>query len=162
MKPSEALIVGSLVLVLGCSPELSAYEKDEKKKEEPVSGHVFGWPFLTAEKMQPRGGSTKGGEVTLMEGVKESWKKLQEPGLDTQERDRRAILAMQGSYRVSFDFLETVGFSEGYKPPRPYFSWGTERVIVLQDRPDFVSLQHVLVMYFKDKEGKETGPHVSS
>jgi len=67
---------------------------------------------------------------------------------------------MQGSYRVSFDFMETVGFTENFKPAKPYFSWGSERVILLEDSPDFISLQHVMVMYFKDKEGKETGPHV--
>jgi len=57
--------------------QASAYEEKKKKKNEeekkPISGHVFGWPFLKSEKMQPRGGTTKGGDVTLFEGAKESW-----------------------------------------------------------------------------------------
>jgi len=67
---------------------------------------------------------------------------------------------MTGSYRVSFDFFESLGFVADYKPPRPYFSWGTEMVIVLEDKPEFISLQHLLVMYFKDGKGEETGPHI--
>jgi len=139
-----------------------SHAKDEasaSSKEEP-SGHVFAWPFTDWQEMRPRGGSTKGGEVTLIEGERESWKKLREPGVGKQEQDRRAILAMAGSYRVSFDFVETIGFAPGYKPPRPYFSWGTEYVKVLEDRPGFISMQHALVMYFKDEKGKEQGPHV--
>jgi hypothetical protein len=90
----------------------------------------------------------------------EAWKKLQESDISDQERDRRAILAMAGSYRVSFQFVETMGFAEGYSPPQPYFSWATEHVHVLDNREDFVSLQHTLVMYFETKEGKVEGPMV--
>lgn len=133
---------------------------EEEEKPKSGGGHVFAWPFMSWEEMQPRGGSTKGSEVTLVTEPKEAWKKLQEDGQTKQERDRRAILAMAGSYRVSFDFVETLGFKGDYTPPKPYFSWGTEHVEVLEDRPDFVSLQHVLVMYFEDKEGKVSGPHV--
>lgn len=110
--------------------------------------------------MAPRGGTTQGSEVTLFEGAKESWKKLQEPGLSKLEKDRRAILAMAGNYRVSFDFTETLGLSEGYTPPRPYFSWGTENVTVIEDRGEFISLQHTLIMYFKNEQGGSEGPHV--
>lgn len=136
------------------------YEEKKVEGEPTIQGHVFAWPFLKKEKMQPRGGSSKGGNVTLMEGSKPAWKKLQVEGLTKKEKDRLAILAMAGSYRVSFDFVEIAGFSEDYSPPQPYFSWGTERVIVLDESEGFISLQHALVMYFKDKEGKETGPHV--
>ena len=110
--------------------------------------------------MKPRGGSTKGSEVTLMSGSKEAWKRLQEPGLEKLEKDRRAILALAGNYRVSFDFTETVGLAEDFKPTRPYFSWGTENVTLLEDRGKFISLQHSLVMYFKDEKGETSGPHV--
>ena len=72
----------------------------------------------------------------------------------------QAIVALAGSYRVSFDFVETMGFREGYQPPKPYFSWGTEHVHVLALEADFVSLQHSLVMFFKDKDGNESGPMV--
>jgi hypothetical protein len=125
-----------------------------------ASGHVFGWPFLSWEEMKPRGGTTTGSEVTLRVEPKEAWTKLQEEGIDKVERDRRAIRAMAGSYRVSFDFIETFGFTESYKPPRPYFSWATEHVEVIEDREDFISLQHSLVMYFKNPDGEDSGPHV--
>jgi hypothetical protein len=132
----------------------------EEKKETPLTGHVFAWPFVDWKKMQPRGGTTQGSDVTLLKQPKESWTRLHEAGLTKFEQDRRAILAMAGSYRTSFDFVETLGFAEDYQPKRPYFSWGTEHVVVLEDRPEFISLQHTLVMYFKNEEGETKGPFV--
>ncbi|MCW1885438.1 hypothetical protein OKA04_11920 [Luteolibacter flavescens] len=140
-------------------PEAEA-KPETKAKAESAGGHIFAWPFMEWEKMKPRGGTTQGSEVTLFEGAKDSWKKLHEPGLAKQEQDRRAILAMAGNYRVSFDFTETLGLAENFKPTRPYFSWGTENVTVIEDSADFVSLQHSLVMYFKDEKGETSGPHV--
>ncbi len=172
------------LLSLSCSLTLCAYEKEGTQKAEQISakvekpaenhdaeskpadakpvvqGHVFAWPFLETEAMQPRGGTSRGTEVTLMKGQKPSWEKLQAEGVSQKEKDRLAILAMAGSYRVSFDFVEIAGFQADYTPPKPYFSWGTELVVVLEDSEDFISLQHALVMYFKDKEGKQIGPHV--
>jgi hypothetical protein len=84
--------------------------------------------------------------VTLDPVPGEAWKRMTEPGLTAQERDRRAILAMAGPYRVSFDFLEVVRYDAALKPDAPYQSWGTEYVFVAEDRPDFVALQHILVM----------------
>ncbi len=136
-----------------------SYPKD-KESAENSGGHVFAWPFTDWREMRPRGGSTKGGDVELRTEPTEEWKGLREPGLEKFERDRRAILAMAGNFRASFDFVETLGFTENYKPPRPYFSWGTEHVTVLEDRDDFISLQHTLVMYYKDDQGETKGPHV--
>jgi hypothetical protein len=62
------------------------------------------------------------------------------------ERDRAAILAMAGDYRVRFDFRETVSFVEGYTPLPPTGSGGFEAVRVIEDRGDFISLQHMLVV----------------
>ena len=70
-------------------------------------------------------------------------------GISKFERDRRAILAMTGGYRTSFDFIETVGFSSSYIPAVPYQSWGTEYVYLIEDRGDFISLQHIIVMFIK-------------
>jgi hypothetical protein len=139
-----------------------ATRAEDPAQEKPTAGggHVFAWPFIEWEKMVPRGGTTRGSEVTLRTEPKQAWQKLQEAGIDKLERDRRAIRAMAGSYRVSFDFLETLGFSAGYQPPRPYFSWGTEHVVILEDRPDFISLQHSLVMYFQNEQGETEGPFV--
>lgn len=141
--------------------EKKATKEGDKKKEQPESGgHVFAWPFMEWKEMVPRGGTSKGAEVTLLSGSKEAWKKLNEPGLNKFEQDRRAILAMAGNYRVGFDFIESLGLTENFKPTRPYFSWATENVTLLEDKGEFISLQHSLVMYFKDEKGETQGPHV--
>lgn len=67
------------------------------------------------------------------------------------EQDRAAILAMAGDYKVTFDFEETVAFVEGYDLPEPYITGGYESVRVIEDRGDFISLQHILVVGGKDK-----------
>ncbi len=60
--------------------------------------------------------------------------------------DREAILAMTGNYKVQFKFTETVAFTEGYEPKEPYLSGAYEIVRVIEDRGDFISLQHILVV----------------
>jgi len=112
---------------------------------------IFAWPLDQAA-LKPRGATTRGVPVTLDTAPAEAWKRLTEPGLAPQERDRRAILAMAGPYRVSFDFLEVVRYDPALKPDAPYQSWGTEYVFVAEDRPDFVALQHILVMRFLEKD----------
>lgn len=61
------------------------------------------------------------------------------------ERDRESILAMAGDYRVSFDFIETVSFNENYVVTPPKISGAEEVVRVIENRGDFISLQHILV-----------------
>ena len=126
--------------------------------QEP-SQFTFAWP-LDEEALKPRGATTRGVPVVLDASPSESWKRLREAGLDARERDRRAILAMAGPYRVSFDFLEVVRFDPALKPDAPYQSWGTEYVFVAEDRPDFVSLQHILVQRVVMKDGKVSEPIV--
>ncbi|MEL6368129.1 MAG: DUF6607 family protein [Pseudomonadota bacterium] len=67
------------------------------------------------------------------------------------ERDRQAILAMAGDYKVEFKFTETVAFDDGYEPKEPYLSGGYEIVRVIEDRGDFISLQHILVVGGEEK-----------
>ncbi len=62
------------------------------------------------------------------------------------EQDRASILAMAGDYKVSFDFTETVSFLAGYELKEPKLSGGHESVRVIEDRGDFISLQHLLVV----------------
>ncbi len=62
------------------------------------------------------------------------------------EQDRKAIIAQQGDYRVRFDFTETVGFVKDYTVREPDRSGGYEVVRVIEDRGDFISLQHILVI----------------
>ncbi len=61
-------------------------------------------------------------------------------------RDRASILAMAGDFRVRFDMRETVPFVAGYKPLEGKLSGGYESVRVIEDRGDFISLQHILVV----------------
>jgi hypothetical protein len=68
-----------------------------------------------------------------------------------QARDRQAILAMAGDFRVRFDFRETVSFLPDYQPLEPKLSGGHESVRVIADEPNFVSLQHLLVVEHEDE-----------
>jgi hypothetical protein len=120
---------------------------------------IFAWPLGEAA-LKPRGASTRGGPVVLDAAPGNAWQRLREPGLSALERDRRAILAMAGPYRVSFDFLEVVRFDPALKPDAPYQSWGTEYVFVAEEREDFIALQHILVMRMQLDGGKLSEPMV--
>jgi hypothetical protein len=68
------------------------------------------------------------------------------------EQDRQSILAMAGDYRVRFDMRETVPFVSDYTPLEPKRSGGHESVRVVEDRGDFISLQHLLVVEGEDEK----------
>jgi hypothetical protein len=121
---------------------------------------TFSWQFEEGDALRPRGGTTRGAALTLATEPSSAWRAVQEPGLTKFERDRRAILAMAGGYRTSFDFLETVGFTAGFTPSRPYQSWGTEYIYVVEDSGTFIRLQHLMVMFVADRAGKVQGPFV--
>lgn len=61
------------------------------------------------------------------------------------EADRKAILAMQGEYTVDFVFDETVLLAPGYERASAQRSGGDEVVIVVEDTPTKIVLQHILV-----------------
>jgi hypothetical protein len=122
--------------------------------------YTFSWPLLDGAAPKPRGGTSRGAPVTLDREPSPAWQALQAPGLSAQERDRRAILAMAGTYRVSFDFLEVASYVPPPRPLGPYQSWGTEKVYVDKDEPGFVSLVHILEMRLLDKDGKVSEPMV--
>lgn len=65
--------------------------------------------------------------------------------------DRAEILAMAGNYKVSFDMRETTPWRAGYTPIEAKVSGGNEVVRVIEDKPDHISLQHLLVI---EHEGK--------
>jgi hypothetical protein len=124
--------------------------------------YIFGWMFNDQKaNLSPRGGNTLGPDSELDKQPSENWISLQEAGISNFEKDRRAILSMLGQYRVSFDFVEVAGFKENFTPARPYQSWATEFVYLIEDRKNFISLQHVLVMFFKDNDGKISDPMVT-
>lgn len=59
--------------------------------------------------------------------------------------DRTAILAMQGEYTIDFRFDETVLLAPGYVRGPAQRSGGDEVVIVLEDTPGKIVLQHLLL-----------------
>lgn len=121
--------------------------------------YTFGWLIQDDPDLRPRGGTSTGVPVTPAQEPTEPWLALQEPGLDPRQRDRRAILALAGEYRTSFDFVETLTHVPGLERARPYQSWATEYVFVVEDEPGFISLQHILVMSFVE-DGEVRGPVV--
>ena len=116
------------------------------------------WLVAVEPHHEIRGGTTKGVPVEVDLSASPGWQKLQK-ALTKKDKDRAAILAMAGPYQASFEFLETVGFTTSYKLDRPYRSWGTEYVYVVENKRDFISLQHIMVMFFDD-DGKTVGPMV--
>jgi len=61
------------------------------------------------------------------------------------EADRAAILAMQGEYSIGFSFTETLTLTAGYTRAEPYHTGGDEVVIVVEDSPGRIILQHLLL-----------------
>ncbi len=146
---------------LATMPVVAYDEKITAETPAPTRQYTFAWQFKDGDTMAPRGGTTKGPAVTLVTEASEAWTRLREPGLSPKERDRRAILAMAGEYRTSFDFIEVAGFDGAWQPQKPYQSWGTEKVYVIEDRGDFISLQHLLVSRMVQEDGTVVGPMVT-
>jgi len=61
------------------------------------------------------------------------------------QRDHDSILAMQGEYTVDFAFDETVLLKPGYERAPAMRSGGNEVVVVVEDSPNRIVLQHLLV-----------------
>jgi len=163
VHPLFAMLLGaSAVFYTGCQHRSMASVPESAPA--PVVGKItdgpqlFGWPFAEGEQRQSRGGTTAGAPVELDLTASAAWQALQEAGLSDFERDRRAILAMAGDHRVSFQFVEVAGMDPAYTPKKPYFSWSTERVAVIEDSSDFISLQHTLVMFFELSDGTISDP----
>lgn len=71
------------------------------------------------------------------------------------EADRRAILAMAGNFKVTFDFQETAVLAKDYPTvSKPYHEEAFEVVSVAEDTPERITLQHLLVV------GSSEKPHV--
>jgi len=154
MRVSNTIISGVFAVWLVSLGVANADEINESRR------YTFSWPIGASEQLKPRGGTTRGASVELLEGPTQEWLALQAPGLSSFERDRRAILAMAGGYRTTFDFIETVGFTSDFEPSRPYQSWGTEYIYVVDDDGSRIVLQHIMVMFVVDAEGETRGPFV--
>ena len=132
-----------------------AAEKTEKAEET----YVFSWGGLPVEVAKPRGGTTTGTPVDFSKPRTLPLASI-EAASSAFEKDRAAILSLAGDYKASFHFLETMGFFEEHEPVRPYHSWTTEQIRILEDAGEFISLQHTLVMYFQQGDGSVMGPMV--
>lgn len=67
------------------------------------------------------------------------------PGESDLDRDRRAIRAMAGEYEVRFAFEETVILAPGYVRQESKDTGGFETVVIVEDTPKRLVLQHLLV-----------------
>ena len=126
-----------------------------------ISGqnYTFGLSHIDDPNVKiPRGGSTKGPSVVF--DNKESSLDLIYLKKNKIDKDRQAILNLAGEYVVYFDFVELIGFEDDYEPSRPYQSWATEYVEVIENQSNFISLQHILVMYFENEDGSISEPMV--
>jgi len=163
------LLLGAFGVLFGMScypvhaqePAPASATAQSPATDKPLRQYTFSWRFLDESSMAPRGGTTHGEAVKLVTEPSPEWLALQAPGLSKFERDRRAILAMAGGYRASFDFIEVAGFRKAFEPSRPYQSWGTEKVYVLEDKGTSIKLQHVLVMSIVGPDGQVEGPFVT-
>lgn len=161
MKTSFSISQLLLAIILISTLSHSYAESADTSLEDcPQRHYIFSWNMLGNCLPSPRGGSSRGAPVTLATEASQQWQALQEPGLSPFERDRRAILAMVGGYRASFEFLETIGYPADYQLSRPYQSWGTEYIYTVADSRDFISLQHIMVMFFQQDDGTLSGPIV--
>ncbi len=152
-KPISQLLVMAIA-VFGINQSIAGDDSARSVKQQQFT---FGWQFKDTDSLRPRGGTTSGQDVVLQIEPDERWYAIQVPGLTKKEKDRRAILAMQGKYRVSFDFVETINFQTPHVPSQPYQSWGTEYVFPVVVEEDFISLQHIMVMYFKNVGTEDKG-----
>lgn len=146
-------LLAPLLLAVGCQHAPRQSTAPETNASTARRAYVFGWGYLDTDAARPRGGTTAGTPVTLAPASS-----YQVEGESKFARDRHAILSLAGDFRVSFHFLETLGLSADYTNSRPYFSWATEHVHVLEDRGDFISLQHTLVMFFAGEDGETPEP----
>jgi len=151
------LLQGALSAATSPAPKASSGYNAVPPPLSTETAYVFGWGDLPAQLANPRGGSTEGATVTFAPG-----QTLPLPGVvaavDGFNRDRAAILAMAGDFRVGFHQMEPFGLAADYKPTRSYHSWATEKVHVVEDTGRRISLQHTLVMYFKRADGTTSEP----
>ncbi len=159
-----SLFPAAVLLPLALSAQSALAQQVQAAENACTEGegrrYTFSWNMTSQCSPAPRGGTSRGAPLTLDPEPHPGWLALQEPGLDDHAKDRRAILAMAGPYRTSFEFLETVGYTPDFEPDRPYQSWGTEYIYVVDEREDFISLQHIMVMFVQMPDNRIEGPIV--
>jgi Family of unknown function (DUF6607) len=154
------VVFGLLATAAGSAEPSGTAPSAGKPSAAGASRYTFSWQ-LGPDAPAPRGGTTRGPAIELDNDPTTTWKALQEPRLAPFERDRRAILAMAGDYRVTFDFLEVETFPPQTPRDKPYQSWGTERVYVDADTGKSISLVHILDMRIVQDDGTMSEPIVT-
>lgn len=70
---------------------------------------------------------------------------------DPAPEDRAAILKMAGTHQITFHFEETAAIAPGYTiKSKPYDESATEVIVVAEDTPTRIILQHLLLVPGKD------------
>lgn len=67
-------------------------------------------------------------------------------GEEKKAKDRKAILNLAGKFHVTFDFAETFSPIEDYNSEKIYKNESIEYIFVIEDTPNLISLQHILVI----------------
>ncbi|MCD8742254.1 hypothetical protein LT679_16720 [Mucilaginibacter roseus] len=67
-------------------------------------------------------------------------------GQSKLEQDRQAIRALEGFYKVTFNYAETFAPDTAYKFHPRYNSWGYEWAVIEEDSPKKIVIQHLLVV----------------
>ena len=150
MKINNCVLILVLSLCVGCSTIKETQPRNQSS-----------WAFTRLGKNTVRGGTSLGTKVDYLTAPPKSWNDLQSSDISSYEKDKRAIYALTGEYEVKFEFIETFKVNGFKELDQPYSSWGTEFVKVIEDTGDFISLQHIMVMKYKNpKTGKVEGPFV--
>ena len=125
-----------------------------------INQNTINWIIDRDHIQKPRGGQTAGVPTEKDTRPSEYFISLQSNTQDKKEKDRLAILSMIGEYRANFEFTEMFGAKSNYALDVPYKTWGTEVVLPITNQDNFISLQHILVMYIQSENGTIQGPHV--
>ncbi|MDE0769652.1 MAG: hypothetical protein OSB19_14840 [Opitutaceae bacterium] len=165
---NRSLSIISLFLTLGfsgCQTASNLPLSSEKKVPNssatipPENSYLFGWGELPSQIATPRGGTSTGSSVEFAPPRALPLTAIANAS-SAFEKDRAAILSLAGDYKAGFHFLEMLGLLSKHEPARPYHSWATEKVLIVEDEETSISLQHILAMYFQDEDGTITGPMI--
>ena len=146
-------------MVLFLLPQQALTQSYGGRSDSLQNQNEINWVIDRQHIQEPRGGTTKGLKPELDPLPSKYFKDLSS-NKSKKEKDRLAILSMIGEFRSNFEFTEMFGSKFDYKLDSPYKSWGTEMVIPITIDENFISLQHIIMMYFTDEKGNVTHSHV--
>ena len=142
-----------LSLTMGCQT-LSPVKSKKNMSQTPSRNRQM--QILTLHR-KTRGESLRGESLQYDNTSSPHFKKISK-AKSKKEKDRWAILAQTGEYQVLFEFLETLSFTQR-QTQKAYYSWATEYIFPLENTPNFISLQHILVMKAKGMKSPQVVKH---